>query len=227
MQQCPYCDSDSHDILNCNSKHAAELINKATKKAKESLEYAKSDDLFVQWINLRNRNELVILSNHKQPPYRMGTHMATYIGYCVWYYYYTLAYYHSGKLEPTDEEFVQIAFWRNIYGGIPREVAFENAVKFCSYKKEKQEITAPKLTLHKYIKYETNIEMIECPICFETIPEKDTIKYNCGHQTCEACQKILASRNTTNCACCRSNIVEIFVYDDTLKNRMKMAYSLL
>jgi len=55
----------------------------------------------------------------------------------------------------------------------------------------------------------TNVEVQvkECPICFEQIGDKNTCTTECGHTFCFKCMASSIQRNV-NCPCCRFELIE-------------------
>ena len=53
-----------------------------------------------------------------------------------------------------------------------------------------------------------NCEPIDCPICFDSIGEKNSITTECGHKFHASCLMTNISRNGFGCPCCRAVMVE-------------------
>ena len=53
-----------------------------------------------------------------------------------------------------------------------------------------------------------NCEPIECPICFDSIGEKNSITTECGHKFHASCLMTNISRNGFGCPCCRAVMAE-------------------
>lgn len=60
-----------------------------------------------------------------------------------------------------------------------------------------------------------NSQVNECPICFDTIGDKNNITTECGHKFHASCLMTNVNSNGFNCPCCRSLMVTPDVEDDS------------
>lgn len=57
-----------------------------------------------------------------------------------------------------------------------------------------------------YIALTLQTDWKECPICYETLNEYNTVKTICGHNYCKNCFARVLEKNIPTCACCRAEI---------------------
>lgn len=228
--KCTFCDSDHHHIYDCISDKAYKLSLECIQCAKDALS-KNNESLFVQWLNNRTREELIILTNHKIPHFRELAPDTCFIGYCVTYYYYNLAMASNGGNHMDHLHCKSIVYWNNIAGGCSHETSQENAEIF--YKRmdatkalhQPVKYKEPSIVLYKYMDYQhSNCESnTECPICYESKSKKECIYLMCGHALCESCLKCMFAKSQwRSCPCCRNNVYQIVVYDECLKNRLRI-----
>ena len=229
MLRCEHCNIIGHTIYNCTSFTAHSITEESVKKAKESLLDTNRETDYVNWLECRSREQLIILTNHKVPLYRSGVPMSCMIGYCVLYYYYKLAYTSVGRSE-LDAMF-SVVYWKNRAGGISEENAYINAELFMKRQCDFTTFKEPIITEYKYIPYQHKTVTEECPICYEPIHKKQMVEYNCGHFTCEKCLKSMMTMiskthktadHIQQCPCCRKQVYEWIVYEEFLKNRLRI-----
>ena len=52
--------------------------------------------------------------------------------------------------------------------------------------------------------------MIDCPICFDQVPEQDCVHFNCDHDLCKECWEQMKQRgDSTRCPYCRTGINKV------------------
>lgn len=70
---------------------------------------------------------------------------------------------------------------------------------------------------------------IECPICYETIPNSQIIRTDCGHNYCKECLiKYFKSLNGSNapptCACCRKVMMMLEIKNKKMRDEIQKKY---
>jgi hypothetical protein len=222
--KCSYCNKPGHKINNCNNTERIKKINDGiVERTIFSLMVIPYNSIVKKYLRLclcgLSETKLLMLCYYtKTKKYSTQDKKSSYINLLVDYYY-----------EKLDQNLNTLIFMLSVisdenYEKYTDEILNNSVSLNLTFETEEMIVN----TAYKYRppQRKFNIQLVtnpqhsqtdnndDCPICYETYPNAELIRTDCGHNYCKDCltsyfKSLNNNNNSPTCACCRKVITTL------------------